>query len=103
MLMRYFAVPIRVLAVILRRIGVFFSLFMVAVVVMMRRLTMVMRGRFMGRRRAVMMVARRMFLFRRHGWSFQNTKSSITAVNSCAVARPIMKSAADSYMQTMCP
>jgi hypothetical protein len=75
MLVRYFAVPIRILTMALRRIGVLFRLFVVAVVVMVRRLTMVMRGRFMFRRRVVVMFTRRVFLFRRHGCSFRNTNS----------------------------
>jgi len=54
MLMRYFAVPIRILAMALRRIGVLFRLFVIAMVVMVRRLAMVMRGRFMFRRRVEM-------------------------------------------------
>ena len=55
MLVRYFAVPIRILTMALRRIGVLFRLFVVAMVVMVRRLTMVMRGVFMFRRRVVVM------------------------------------------------
>ena len=53
-----FAMPICVLAVILSRLGVFFSFLMFAVVVVMRCLTVMMRGRVMGRGGVVVMLAR---------------------------------------------
>jgi hypothetical protein len=73
---RYFAVAIRILTVALRRVGVLFAFFVFAVVVVMGRLAMMMRGRVMGRRCVVMMLAGRVFLLRSHWNSFHKTKST---------------------------
>jgi hypothetical protein len=66
MLVRRFAVAIRILAVTLCRFGVFFAFIVFAVVVVMGRLAMVMRGCVVGRGGIVMMLARRVLLLRCH-------------------------------------
>jgi hypothetical protein len=65
-LMRYFAVAIRVLAMALGGVGVLLRLFVVAVVVVVGRLVVVMRRRRMFRRGAVMMLTGGVPLFLGH-------------------------------------
>jgi hypothetical protein len=69
MFVRRFAVAIRILTMALRRVGVLFAFFVFAVIVVMGRLAMMMRGRVMGRGGVVMMLARRVLLLRCHGYS----------------------------------
>ncbi len=61
------AVAIGILAMVVRRGGVLLRLFVVAVIVVMGRLTVVMGRRLMVRRGVVMMLAGRVFLFLCHG------------------------------------
>ena len=58
-----FAVPVRILTVVLGRGGVLLCLFVVAVIVMMRRLAVVMRRGLVVPGRVVMMLTRHVFHF----------------------------------------
>jgi hypothetical protein len=92
---RRFAVAIRILTMALCGVGVLFPFVVFAVIVVMGRLAVMMRGRVMGRGGGVMMLARRVLLLRCHGYLLPKTESATAAANSCAVVRPIAKSAAD--------
>ncbi len=67
MLVRGLAVSIRVLAMVMSRGRVLFRLFVVAMIMMMRRLAVVMGCRFVLCSGIVMMRARRVLLFLCHG------------------------------------
>jgi hypothetical protein len=67
MLMRDFAVPVGILAVVLSRVCVFLGLLVVAMIVIVGRLAVVMRRCLMLRRCIVMVLAGCVLLFLGHG------------------------------------
>jgi ABC-type transport system involved in cytochrome bd biosynthesis fused ATPase/permease subunit len=101
MLVRYFAVAIRILTMALRRVGVLFAFFVLAVIVVVSRLAMMMRGRVMGRGGVVMMLAGRVFLLRCHWNSFHKTKSATAVANPSAIPMAESEVVTDASLPTI--
>jgi hypothetical protein len=84
MLMSSARVLVRLLAVLMGRVGVLLSLLVLADVVMMRRLVMVVRGGMMVRGGLVMMLARRMFSHGVYSQSGREDVNSQSQFRTCA-------------------